>query len=510
MEINEIEAVEPIEEPAGITREGKLRLAFALIVLVASYVFVSIVPIVQNALGFFVLSAVFYVLTAVFALLTGGRLSLFSVCAFVFGLVFSFYRFGMNGSMDILSGDLYPAFFLSGLAYVFFVVSLYDNHSRTLGGRFLLDLWKGFSYLFVSFGEFFTDLFKPKGAKKGSTNVLFAVIGIFVAVILLIIVGSLLSYDDNFAAMLPDFDIDDIAEYITRLILTVPVAGMIYSVYASSKANKLSKLSSEENMLRSAEKMKFIPAMLVILPVCALLIMYVMFFVSQWAYYVGAFTHKLPEAYSYAEYARKGFFELCAVAGINSALIIALSCFTKWEGKTGGVLKALIVLLSAATLILIATAISKMALYIDAYDLTRDRLIATLILVFLTLAFIIVILFVFIKKMKALPIIIGVGLVMLLCFSLTNSDRLIAKYNVDSYLSGKHSSIDLEYLSGLEYNGVPELKRLYENAGDEIVKNKAKEYLVNAKRDISEEDAKWYNICIPYLTAKKALAGFRP
>ena len=519
MEINETPTAEPMEmleseiaeEPKGLTREGKLRLVFALIVLAAAYLFVSCVPIIHNSLGFFVLSAVFYLLTLVFALLLGGRITLFSACALVLGLVFSFYRFGMNSSFYFDTIDLFPTFLLSALAYLFFVVSLFDNHSRTVGGRFLLDIWKGISYLFISFGEFFSDLFKPKGAKKGASSILTVIIGIFIAVILLIIVGSLLSYDENFDAMMQKFDVDEIGIYITKLIITVPVAAMIYSAFASSKANKLSDLSSEEKMLRSAGKMKFIPAMLVIVPACALLIMYVLFFVSQWAYYLGAFTRKLPQAYSYAEYARKGFFELCTVAGINAFLIAILSCFTKTEGKTVSVIKVIIVLLSAATLVLIATAISKMALYIDAYDLTYDRLVATLILVFLAIAFIIVILSVLIKRMKALPFIIGVGLVFLLAFSLVNSDRLIAKYNVDSYLSGKHDSIDLDYLSdNLGFNGVPELLRLYENARDDGVRERAKECLVNLKRDIGREDVKWYNLNFPYMTAKKALKEFRP
>lgn len=61
-------------------------------------------------------------------------------------------------------------------------------------------------------------------------------------------------------------------------------------------------------------------------PIC---ILYVLFFVSQFPYFLGGFTGELAEGFTYAEYARKGFFELCAVCCINFAVIGIMSFMAK-------------------------------------------------------------------------------------------------------------------------------------------------------------------------------------
>lgn len=495
-------------EEMGMTRNSKLCMAFAFITLIAAYLFICLAPIPESPLGFLILSAAFYAVTLLICLLTGGKINRGAVIALVFGLAFSAYGF-IQGYEHF---RIFPQFILCAITYGYFVISLFGNNSGVLSGRFLLDIWKSVAFLFISFGALFSDIFKPKGAKKNGRAVLMTVVGIVAACILLIIVGSLLSYDAHFAKMLPDLDIESIGELFKKLILTVPVAAMIYSVFASSAAHKMSTFSSEDAADRSAKKMRAIPYLIILLPAAALLIMYAMFFVSQWAYYMSAFTHKLPEGYSAAEYAREGFFQLCAVAGINAAVIVLLGCFLKIDGKASEtVVKIAKVLLAAATLILIITAISKMLLYIDMYDLTRDRLCATLILVFMGLAFIFVILSSLIRKMKALPFILVTGLVMLLAFSIVNTDRLIAKYNVDSYLSGKHEKIDMDYLQNdLSCSGMIELKRLSEECDDDVTRIEAENRLRNAATSEEFMSREWYRYDVSYFKAREILKEYAP
>ena len=68
----------------------------------------------------------------------------------------------------------------------------------------------------------------------------------------------------------------------------------------------------------------------------ALSVVYLVYLFSQLAYFFNAFRGLLPEGYdfSYAEYARRGFFELCAVAGINLVLLMGAMLFSrKKEGR---------------------------------------------------------------------------------------------------------------------------------------------------------------------------------
>lgn len=505
MEVDEIEVVDSdSKEQAVLTKTGKLFMAFAFCALIAAYLFVSLVPLSDNPLGYLILTAVFFGITIVFALITGGRFSLYSALAVVVGLAVSLFRM-IHGN-----AFLFPAFLINALLYAYLVVSLYGNHSRSLGGRFLLDIAKGVAYMFISFGCFFKDLFKPRGSKKNSAALLIVLAGVVAALVLLLIVGSLLSYDKNFAAMMPKIDLETISDFIIKLLFTVPVAAVIYSIYASSRERKLPSVSSEESFNRTASCIKVIPMIIIALPIAALLIMYVLFFISQWAYYMSAFTHALPEGYSAAEYAREGFFQLCAVACINAFLIVVLECFAKKSTKGMNTLsRVLSILLSLATLVLIATAISKMLLYIDLYDMTRDRLYVTVFLVFLALAFVIVILSVLFKKVKALPLIIGIAIIFLVVFSLVNTDRFIAKYNVDAYLSGKHSNIDIDYLEKeLDLNAFPELIRLNENAVDPSTAQSSGSAVSRLADSVKNEKLAWYKIDIPYLNAKKMLKTY--
>lgn len=490
--------IETPAEAGGITRKGVIAFVFALCCFVAAYLFVCLVPIDSSPLGFFVLTAAFYLVTAIAALLLGGRIRAVGVLALVLGLVTAAYRL-VHGSVSF---DLFPVFVLSFLCYGLFAVSLFGNTGGGLGGAFLLDIVKGFVYMFTAFADFFVAVFRPEGTKRTPKKLLIAAAGIVISIILVLIVGGLLSFDAHFTELLPKLEIDDVLRVFLKLFLTVPIAAMTFSMLASSMKHKLGRMSRRETVDGISEKTKVIPVLIIALPIFSVLAVYVLFFVSQWAYYMSAFTGTLPEGYSFAEYAREGFFNLCVVALINAVLIIVLSSFAGAKGKGGAaVVSILKILLSLATLVLIATAVSKMLIYIGAYDLTRDRLAVTVFLVFLALAFLAVIVSTVFKKVKAIPVIVVIACASLIAFSLVDTNRLIAKYNVDSYLGGNHANIDVAYLeSDLGLSAVPELERLAENAKDPDVKAAAGRAITNIRKENS--DLKWYEMSIPYRKAR--------
>ncbi|MDR9824369.1 DUF4153 domain-containing protein, partial [Vibrio sp. FNV 38] len=59
-----------------------------------------------------------------------------------------------------------------------------------------------------------------------------------------------------------------------------------------------------------------------ITPICVLYLIYVF---SQMQYFVSAFAGLLPGDMIYSEYARRGFFELCAIAVINLLVLLVLN-----------------------------------------------------------------------------------------------------------------------------------------------------------------------------------------
>lgn len=84
----------------------------------------------------------------------------------------------------------------------------------------------------------------------------------------------------------------------------------------------------------------------------------------------------LPAEFTFAEYARKGFFELLAVTFIN--IVIMLICNALFTESR--LLRILITCMTACTYIMITSATYRMLLYIGAYHLTFLRLFVLLTL----------------------------------------------------------------------------------------------------------------------------------
>ena len=223
------------------------------------------------------------------------------------------------------------------------------------------------------------------------------------------------------------------------------------------------------------------------LPILAL---YVIFFISQWDMYVSAFTGALPTDTTHAEYARQGFFELCCVCAINALLIFAVNFFTKNTGKAANVtLRIIKAITSVFSIVLAATALSKMLLYISAYGLTLNRVLASWFIMLLVVVFI----FVIIDQIAPL---FRFNAALLIAFALlfgalvfSDVPTIVAEYNTEAYLSGKLAHIDVDELYyECDEAGIPALVRLSKNAPDENVREYANELVEQYKADKSKEE----------------------
>ena len=169
-----------------------------------------------------------------------------------------------------------------------------------------------------------------------------------------------------------------------------------------------------------------------------------LFFISQASYFLSAFAGNLPDGYTYADYARQGFFELFAVALINLGVLCIMSLFSKKAGREKTkALKFYSIIISVFTIILIATAMSKMVMYIDNYGLTKLRLYTSWFMVLLALTFVMVIIkqFKFDMQFAKHFSIMFTIMFAILCFSRT--EAIIARYNIKMYNSGYLDELDI-------------------------------------------------------------------
>lgn len=230
--------------------------------------------------------------------------------------------------------------------------------------------------------------------------------------------------------------------------------------------NARTELLSRRSCEKLRQEVKFLPLTMSAAVFLPPLLLYLLFFISQSEYYLSAFTGRLPEGFVFSRYAREGFFNLCAVAALNALLLLFLSLFTKKRQNGVPALPERIggILLSAATLLLIATAMAKMGMYISVYGLSLRRLLASLAMGFLALAFLSVILtraFTTKKrKLRLFPILLCLFFLFSCAFTTVDLKAVVAEYNADAYLNGEIVPADPESIAALGESGIPALVRL--------------------------------------------------
>lgn len=181
-----------------------------------------------------------------------------------------------------------------------------------------------------------------------------------------------------------------------------------------------------------------------------LTVLYLVFSVVQIAgLFLGKMT--LPEGYTYAMYAREGFFQLLAVSILNLLLVLAGMQFF----KKNKVLRALLSLMSLCTFIMIASSAMRMVMYIRTYHLTFLRILVLWGLLVLTVLFIGIIIQLYQKQFSLFRYSVVVMTVCYLALSFAHPDYWIAKYNVAQ--QGKGISVDEYYLRELSADAAPVL-----------------------------------------------------
>ena len=213
-------------------------------------------------------------------------------------------------------------------------------------------------------------------------------------------------------------------------------------------------------------------------------VLYAVFIACQVPYFFSAFSGSRPEGWlSYSEYARQGFFELCRLAAMNLAMLLAANIFSRKLRAESKVLKVFNSILALITLLLLATAFSKMALYIDAFGLTILRILPC---VFMALLAVVCVSVLVLQKVQfsIVRVALVTGAVLFAALCLVNADGLIVRYNTDRYLHGTLTVYDTDILYRSGSAGVLPALEVYEMTADAALKSDIKAYLSGEKERI--------------------------
>lgn len=286
-------------------------------------------------------------------------------------------------------------------------------------------------------------------------------IGLAVTIPILVVVLTLLSSADmifnSFLGNLTEvFRNISIGELLARGVLAVAAALLLFS-YLWSISTK--RIKDTREVLNSTGVLGVDPV-IVITVLAVVDAVYLLFTFIQFTYLFGSLNLNLPSGYTYAEYARKGFFELVMVTVINLAILLAVLNFTKTAGKIADkFIRILNTILVGCTIVMLFSAHFRMAMYEDVYGYTYLRLLTHAFMLFIFVLLIITLIKVWYVKLILLKWYLIIAITAYTIVNFVNVNAAVAKNNIDRF--HKTEKIDVYYLTSLSFEAVPYTVELY-------------------------------------------------
>lgn len=176
----------------------------------------------------------------------------------------------------------------------------------------------------------------------------------------------------------------------------------------------------------------------------------------QFAYLFGGETNITFEGFTYAQYARRGFFELVAVAVLTLGLVLGLKTITGRETvvqhRVFNLLASLMVLL---VLVILASAFKRLLLYEDVFGYSQLRLYSHVFMVWLGLVLVWFAATLWVRPTRFAigAFLCAIGFVVTL--NAMNPDAVIVRRNLARY--EETGDLDVSYLGTLSDDAVPAL-----------------------------------------------------
>lgn len=205
---------------------------------------------------------------------------------------------------------------------------------------------------------------KIKTSREKTNKILNAVFGIIVGIVFsTVILLLLMSADDYFNKFVSktfisiNFDFSKIMQFVIFFIIIFSIGvNLIRNRYIVMKENKTRKIDHT----------------IIISMLSVINLVFVLFLISEISKLCGNFL-QIPKGYIYSSYAREGFFQLLFVTIINFSIILYLIYKTNVI-KENKIIRNLVLILIAFSVLLIFNSYYRMFLYIGKFGFTNLRL----------------------------------------------------------------------------------------------------------------------------------------
>ncbi|WP_406037634.1 DUF4173 domain-containing protein [Micromonospora sp. NBC_00898] len=275
-------------------------------------------------------------------------------------------------------------------------------------------------------------------------------------VVVLLVFGTLLSsadaaFSEVLGAIVPETNVGTVFRWIFLAAVGALIAvAAVYTLAAPPDLSTVDKPSS-----RNLGLLEWAPA------IGALTLLFAGFVVVQFTVLFGGQRHVQKVAgLSYSEYARSGFWQLLFVTLLTLAVLGGVSRWASRERQLERtLLHVLLGLLSALSVVIVVSALSRMYTYQKVYSFTGERIFVMAFELLLGAVFLMILAAGLRWQGRWIPgATVGLAVVMLLSLAVLNPEDYAARRNIVRYeQTGK---IDAWYLRALSADATPALTRL--------------------------------------------------
>jgi len=303
----------------------------------------------------------------------------------IMGIVALTFTTGLSEDVSFLGLHLcafYVAIVSNGLMY----------EGRT-GSFIVADLLNAqFRKGFGGMGQIFSDLANSgrdkaigagkdrRGSAVGAVLIILVLFPVFiVAVLLLSQINTAFGKAVSSILRSLDFmvDIRWIFSNMGFFIFAVPTAMYLYGLLGRSAASDgAAEKQAYGRLVKWRSSCRRISPVVTAFVTGIFVLLYLVFFVFEASYLFSAFAGRLPEEFTAAEYARKGFFELTGIMLINMMIYLLISYFENRELTGHKVSAGMITALMSESIVFAVVSFSKLALYYLRFGYTPKRLLA--------------------------------------------------------------------------------------------------------------------------------------
>lgn len=289
-----------------------------------------------------------------------------------------------------------------------------------------------------------------------------ALVGSLLAVVPLVVFGALFfSADPVFARIVGDAVRIDLAELASHLVVAALLswlaAGYLVGFASGTRLDAVRDLGGGRPSLRAAD---------VAVATGLVNLLFLVFVLVQFRYlFGGAGWVEVTPGLTYADYAREGFFQLVVATALGLPWLLAADALGgEREGRARGIFRALAGAQLLLLLAIVASAVQRMQVYLDAYGLTEQRFVAMAVLGWLAL--LVVGFGATVLRGRRTRFAFGAlvsGFVLVAALQVANPTAIAARSHLDrarapaSGGSDATSRVDVSYLASLGSDAVPVL-----------------------------------------------------